>query len=170
MSAASRILVAAAAVLLVLGAHAAPRGVPVSPVAGQFDPPSKPTGPISVDYRLAETPALAMPLTITVTARAEAGAGRLLLQTSSSDSAALWVSAAAPVAASEGAQAWVLTVVPLLATPSHLQITVAGDIDGVPQARTVVIPIRVAGDVASPPRVEQSDGEALILLPVTESP
>lgn len=170
MSAPLRALVVAAAVLLALGAHAAPRGMLASAGARQFDPPSKPTGPISVDYRLADTPSLAMPLTITVTARAEAGAGRLALQTAASDPQALWVSAAAPVAAGEDVQSWVLTVIPLLATPTHLQVTVAGEIDGVPQARTVVIPIRVAGEVASAPRVERNGGEALILLPVTESP
>ena len=67
------------------------------------------------------------------------------------------------------AYAWELTVVPLAADAGYLSVIVAGTIDGVEQARSVTIALRSTVP-AEAPEVTITDGEALIALPVQESP
>ena len=64
------------AVALGLAAHAgaAPR---VLEALSASELPAKPTGPITVEYRLAARPAVGVPVTITVTARVESDVGTL---------------------------------------------------------------------------------------------
>jgi hypothetical protein len=91
------------------------------------------------------------------------------------DPAALLVAGHSAPVDRDGAQTWVVTVVPLRSTTTYLNVLVVGELDGAPQARNVLIPIRVgvaeaaASSAASAVEVN-AVGEALILLPAAESP
>ena len=161
-----------AAILLVavpLAGTAAPRvGATLSRPA-VIELPGKPTGPIVVDYRLANAPAVGVPLAITITARVESGADlRLEIAASQPSSALLTVPALTTREA--GRYSWEVTVVPLAADAGYLNVIVAGDVDGVAQASSVTIALR--GVRAAPAAVEPpaAQSEALIALPVRETP
>jgi hypothetical protein len=150
-------------------AAAAPRETPV--VATQLE--AKPKGPIAVDVRLAAPPALGSPLTVTVTARAD-GIDRLVLEVRADDPAGLAIGAVSAPVDRAGARTWSVIVVPVRSSGANLSIVVAGEIDGVAQAQSVVTPVRPAG--AAPPVRAMAvgpstrDGENLTLLPVEELP
>ena len=80
------------------------------------------------------------------------------------------VTAPALVTTGEGVYGWTITVVPLAADAGYLSVIVAGVVDGVAQARSITVPLRSA-DAAGPVPAASSGGrEALIALPVQESP
>jgi len=155
--------------LPILG-NAAPRtvGEPVQVVLAEL--PGKPTGPIAVDYRLAAEPAVGVPLKITITARVEGGVGALRLETSASVPNAVLLTVPSLVTSGDGGYAWELTVVPLTADAGYLNVIVAGEIDGVAQARSVSIPLRTAAAAIRPEVRAEAGTETLIALPVRETP
>lgn len=134
---------------------------------------TKPQGPIALDVRLAATPALGVPLTVTVTARADAAAvDRLALEARVDDSAALVIGEQSGPVDRSGARSWVVTVVPMRASGGRLSIVVAGEIDGVVQARAVTTEVRPAGATPAVRALSIAPAEAgrenLSLLPVEE--
>ena len=152
-----------------MGAAGAPRTLDAPVRAAEFELPGKPTGPIAVDYRLAATPAVGVPLTIVITARAAGATDGLRVETSASAPRDALMAVPTAVVAPVGAQAWELTVVPLAPDAGYVTVVVMGDIDGVSQARTVTIALRSA---TAPAAAGVKDGadETLIALPVIETP
>jgi hypothetical protein len=163
MSAGS-VAVGVLAAVLAGGAAAAPRDAERTPTV--VERPSKPTGPIAVEFRLGGTPVVGVPLTIAVTARVAGGAA-LAIEATPTDTRALQVSDPVLVGSEEGRFEWTLSVVPLAADAGFVNVLVTGTIDGVAQARSVAIPLRVAAATASqePPA---EGGENLIALPAEE--
>ena len=149
-------------------AGAAPRAAEGAALARE-QLPVKPTGPIGVEYRVAAQPQVGVPLEIAVTARVEADVGRVTIEAAASATGAVLVTAPALVTAGAGVYAWTITVVPLVAEAGYLSVTVAGDVDGVAQARSLTVPLRSADAPAVRP-APPARGEALIALPVQESP
>jgi hypothetical protein len=148
---------------------AAPRTLDESTRAVRFELPGKPTGPIAVDYRLAAVPTVGVPLTIAITARADGETAGLRLEASASEPRDVLLAVPMAVAARDGAQAWEVTVVPLAPDAGYVMVVVAGEIDGVTQARTVTIALR--GSEAPPAAAaREGAGETLIALPVLETP
>jgi hypothetical protein len=137
--------------------------------------PGKPTGPIGVDYEFVGEAAIGQALDVVITAQVPGAAAALVLEARARDPAALLVAAHSAPVDRDGAQTWVVTVVPLHSTTTYLNVLVVGELDGAPQARNVLIPIRVgvaegvAAAAASAVEV-RAVGEALILLPAIESP
>jgi hypothetical protein len=131
--------------------------------------PGKPTGPIAVEHRLAGEPMVGVPLKIALTARVAGTVGRLSIEATATTPRAALVSAPLLVAVEGDAYAWELTVVPLAADAGYLSVIVSGTIDGVEQARSVTIALR-STVLAEALDVTIADGEALIELPVQESP
>ena len=158
------------AALLSAGAAAA---APLEPpaVAARRAVPPKPAGPIGVDVRLNAEPVLGVPVTVTITARAET-ISDLTLEARAADPGALAIGAASLPVDRGGARSWSLTVVPLRATGGYLSVVVAGQIDGVAEARSVVIPVRPAGsapEVRAPAAAPAAGSrENLSVLPVEE--
>lgn len=133
--------------------------------------PGKPVAPIAVEHTLSAEPALGVPLTVTITARAEPSVGALTIEVHGDE--ALGV-AAPPLAAAApaGTSIWTVTVTPVAAGTGYLSVLVQGEAGGEPQARSLLIPIRVG--VAKPAAVEpvkiDGGGEQIIALPAEESP
>ena len=148
---------------------AAPRAEErASPAAA--DLPVKPTGPIGVEYRVAAQPAVGVPLEIAVTARVQADVGRVTIEAAASSGSAVLVAAPALVRSGEGVYAWTITVVPLAPEGGYLSVIVAGDVDGVAQARSITVPLRSAEASGSVSPARSAGRETLIALPVQESP
>jgi hypothetical protein len=150
-------------------AAAAPRAEERAPPA-PADLPVKPTGPIGLEYRVAAQPSVGVPLEIAVTARVQADVGRVTIEAAASSTGAALVTAPALVRSGEGVYAWTITVVPLTAQAGYLSVIVAGDVDGVAQARSITVPLRSADASGSVPAASAGGREALIALPVQESP
>ncbi len=129
----------------------------------------KPTGPIGVEYRVAAQPAVGVPLEIAVTARVQADVSGVTIGANPTNARAVLITAPALVSASEGVYSWTITVVPLAAEAGYLSVIVAGDLDGVAQARSVTVPLR-STDARGPSAAASDGAEALIALPVQESP
>jgi len=152
---------------------AAPRpGEASAPVAERR--PVKPGGPIAVEYRLAAQPAAGNPLEIAVSAHVEAGVRNVTIEADPSAPRAVLVTPPELVAAADGAYSWRITVVPLVAEAGYLTVVVSGEADGLTQARSVTVslasaPQPGAAPAAAPPAAPV-EGEALIALPVEESP
>jgi hypothetical protein len=171
--------------LLAVAAAAAPRPVatPLDGAAGGVRPgaravqrvsPGKPSGPIGVDYEVVGEVAIGQALDVVITAQVPGAAAALVLEVNARDPAALLVAGHSAPVDRDGAQTWVVTVVPLHSTTTYLNVLVVGELDGAPQARNVLIPIRVGvaeAVAAAASAVEvRAVGEALILLPAIESP
>jgi hypothetical protein len=148
--------------------RAAPPAERVTPVRAAY--PGKPTGPIAVDYRLGAPPAVGTPLEIEITARVQAAVSDLAIEASPSAPRSLLVTPPTFVAAGEGVYSWRITVVPLTTDAGYLSVVVAGTVDGLPQARSVTVPLRSAAAPEAASAAGDSSGEALIALPVQESP
>jgi len=164
-----------AATILVAAVLAAPSFVRAAPPPGERAParaelPGKPTGPIAVEYRLAAQPEVGVPLAIDVTARVEAAVSNLSLEANASIPRAVLVTTPELGAAGDGVYSWRITVVPLAAEAGYLSVIVAGNVDGLPQASTVTVSLRGAGAAGPAPAAVSAAGEALIALPVQESP
>jgi hypothetical protein len=155
-----------AAAPLALAAAPEKAGAPPQPV--RFESPGKPTGPIAVEHQFGGHLAVGASVSLTITARVEPGAGELAIETTATEPRAVVLSAPVLVATGSGRYSWQLTVVPLAVDAGYLNVVVSGEIDGVPQARTVTVALRSAEPpaVAAPP----SDDEPLIALPVEETP
>ena len=132
--------------------------------------PAKPTGPIAVEYRVAATPVVGVPLEIEVSARVEPDVKGLTIEANASAPRAVLVTPPSVVTAGDGVYAWRLTVVPLATEAGYLSIIVAGRVDGVAQARGVTVPLRVAAAGGPAAAREVAGPEALIALPVQETP
>jgi hypothetical protein len=144
---------------------APPLGERLAPLSSEL--PGKPMGPIAVDYRLTGSPSVGVALTILVTARVADPSARLALEAAPGDARLLLSAAPELVAASGGVYSWSVVVVPLAAA-TYLDVVVAGEIDGVAQARSLVIPVRGAEGPATGGRAHAAP-EALIELPVVET-
>jgi hypothetical protein len=131
--------------------------------------PGKPTGPIAVEHRLAAEPMVGVPLKIALTARVAGTVGRLSIEAIATTPQAAVVSPPLLVAVEGDAYAWEITVVPLAADAGYVSVIVSGTIDGVEQARSVTIALRSSAP-AEAAAVTAAEGEALIALPVEESP
>jgi hypothetical protein len=160
------IVAALAALLFAPGVGAAPPEAE-RPRAAHAERPSKPTGPIAVDHRLAAAPQVGVPLAIFIAART-ASAATLSLEATASQPDSLSVAAPRLVSAAEGRFEWAVEVIPLAADAGFVNVVVAGEIDGIPQARSVAIALRMTADAVERTPTA-ADGEALIALPVDES-
>jgi hypothetical protein len=163
-------LVAALLLAASVGTSAAPRPAD-APTPAVERLPVKPGGPIAVEYRLAAQPVVGVPLELTVTAHVEPGVTNVTLEAQPSAPRAVLVTVPEPVAAADGAHSWRITVVPLVEAAGYLTVVVAGVADGLAQARSVT----VALGSGAPPGADAAaaapaDGEAMIALPVEESP
>ena len=76
----------------------------------------------------------------------------------------------AVVAGADGLYSWTITVVPLAADAGYLSVVVSGQVEGLAQARSVTIPLASGAAESAAPLPQPADGEALIALPVQESP
>jgi hypothetical protein len=162
------IILAVASIAWPLSIDAAPRTVG-SAVPVRAERPGKPTGPIAVEHLLAAEPMVGVPLKIAVTARVAGEVGRLSIEATATTPQAAVVSPPLLVAVEGDAYAWELTVVPLATDAGYVSVIVSGTIDGVEQARSVTIPLRSTAP-AEAAAVTAAEGEALIALPVEESP
>ena len=100
----------------------------------------------------------------------EADVNGLTIEANASTPRALLITAPELETGDDGIYVWTITVVPLAADAGYLNVIVAGRVDGVPQARGVTVPLRsAAGEGPSPAPVEPRR-EALIALPVQETP
>jgi hypothetical protein len=139
------------------------------PARVRIERPGKPTGPIAVEHRLTAEPRVGVALTIAITARVAGEVGRLSIEAAPTAPRAAVVSPPVLMAVEGDAYSWEITVVPLLADAGYLSVIVSGSIDGVEQARSVTIPLRSTVP-AEAPAGKVAEGEALIALPVQESP
>jgi hypothetical protein len=148
---------------------AAPREVVEarSPARAEF--PVKPTGPIAVEHHLAAVPAVGVPLTVTISARVAGQASALRLETSASRPDTVLLTTPTLVAAADSEFTWTLTIVPLAADAGYLNVEVEGEVDGLPQARSVSIAVRTAPPTADD-AAARGNSEMLIALPVRETP
>jgi hypothetical protein len=138
--------------------------------AARVELPGKPTGPISVEYRLAAEPAVGVPLTVTITARVENDVGTLGIEANATSPRAALVTTPQLTSAGDGSYVWELTVVPLAAEAGYLSVIVSGASEGVAQASSVTIALRSTASPAETPPPAAAEGEALIALPVQETP
>ena len=169
MSARAAIAWAAAILTLALPAAAAPPEHERA-AASPRDLRVKPTGPIAVEYRVPAPAAVGVPLQIEVKARVEPDVSGLTIDASASAPRALLITMPELVTSAEGVYVWAITVVPLAAQAGYLNVIVAGRIDGVAQARGVTVPLHGASGEGPAPAAGAPGREALILLPVQESP
>jgi hypothetical protein len=147
---------------------AAPRAAEIAaPV--RVDLPGKPTGPIAVEHRLTSEPMVGVPLKLAITARVAGEVGRLSIEATATAPRAAVVSPPVLMAVEGEAYSWEITVVPLAVDAGYLSVIVSGSIDGVEQARSLTIALRSTVPTEAP-AVTVADGEALIALPVQESP
>jgi hypothetical protein len=161
--------------VLLSAALALPTLLSAAPRAAEPEAPErsdvrvKPTGPIGVEYRLAAPPAVGVALEIAITARVQAEVRRVTIEANATTARAVLVTPPTLVSAGDGVYSWTITVVPLAAEAGYLSVIVAGDVDGVAQARSVTVPLR-STDAGGTSPVTPADEEALIALPVQESP
>jgi hypothetical protein len=148
---------------------AAPRAADGSPPAVAHLP-AKPTGPIAVEYRVAAAPMVGVPLEIEVKARVERDVEGLTIEANPSAPHAVLVTPPGVVSAGDGVYAWKITVVPLAEEAGYLSLIVAGRVDGVAQARGVTVPLRSVAAAGRAPAADAGGPEALIALPVQETP
>jgi len=147
----------------------APREVVEGRSPARTELPVKPTGPIAVEHHLGAVPAVGVPLTVTISARVAGQADALRLETSASRPEAVLLTTPTLVASGDSEFTWVLTIVPLAVDAGYLNVAVAGDVDGLPQARSVSIAVRTAPRTADDPAAH-GNSETLIALPVRETP
>jgi hypothetical protein len=153
-------------------AGAAPRPADASPPAVERLP-VKPGGPIAVDYELAAQPTVGVPFEVAVTAHVEAGVTNVTLAADPSVPRAVLVTVPELLAAADGTYSWRVTAVPLTEDAGYLTIVVSGTADGVAQSRSVTVALgsaAQAGAAPAAPPAASAEGEALIALPVQESP
>jgi hypothetical protein len=148
---------------------AAPREVVEGRAPARAEFPVKPTGPIAVEHHLGADPAVGVPLTITLSARVSGQVDALRLDASASRPDALLLTTPELVASGDSEFTWVHTIVPLAVDAGYLNVAVAGDIDGLPQARSVSIAVRTVPPTADAPAAH-GNSETLIALPVRETP
>ncbi|HET7609410.1 MAG TPA: hypothetical protein VFL84_12085 [Gammaproteobacteria bacterium] len=140
------------------------------PAPARLRVPGKPTGPIAVEYTLAGAPAVGVPLEIAVKARVEADVKGLAIEANPSAPRAVLVTPPELVTAADGVYSWTITVVPLAVEAGYLSVIVAGRVDGVAQARGVTVSLHGAAVQGAAPSAGPADPEALIALPVEETP
>jgi hypothetical protein len=148
-----------------LGGAAPPVAERARPVRAEF--PGKPTGPIVVNHRFGAAPTVGVPLKIEITARADGVVGGLGIEANATVPNAVLVTPPVLTAAHAGASPWELTAAPLAAEAGSSSVTVAGRLDGAPQARRVTTALRSAAGQAA--TGEAAAGETLIALPAQES-
>ena len=92
------------------------------------------------------------------------------LEVTASDASSALVTVPTLAASEAGQYSWRVTVVPLATEAGYLNVIVAGDVEGVAQASAVTISLRSAGDAAPAAAEPAAQPEALIALPVLETP
>lgn len=134
----------------------------------------KPTGPIGVSYELAGEPLLGLPLAIEIriTADAPLTAARLSLRPSEGlrlDAPVAAVDLAQVDASREAVVAVVVT--PIVAGVHYLTVVVEGRANGAPQARNLMIPVRLgpAKDLPRPVLKQEPDGRVIRPLRTLET-
>jgi hypothetical protein len=139
-----------------LAGAAKPRGEPAASAT------PKPTAPIAITHRLAGEPALGQPVEVILSIAAEGEMTGVNLSFDADDPLAMIDPVGSlgigTLHAGEGADVAV-TVLPLLDRTHYLSVTVTAFVDGMPQARTIAVPIRLPG---SDPGTSDTDaaGEA----------
>lgn len=123
--------------------------------AGSGRSAGKPVAPFALAYEVVGTPAVGQALEIRVTVRPGVPMSDLRLE--AADEASLQVDAAsaeqsAPSATPASPAAWTVGVVPLEQGVLRLRLTASGIIDGVRQARSIAVPIRVGTAGKSAPQ------------------
>ena len=118
----------------------------------------KPTPPIAITHRLATEPALGQPVEVILSIAAEGEMTGVNLRFDADDPLAMIDPVDSlgigTLRAGEGADVAV-TVLPLLDRTHYLSVTVTALIDGVPQTRSIAVPIRLPGS-----ELPQSDNDA----------
>jgi hypothetical protein len=170
MSARTKFMIAICVSLWPALSSAAPREVAEARSNAPAEWPVKPTGPIAVEHHLGAEPAVGVSLTITISARVSGSTDSLRLEATASRPEAVLLTAPRLVASAESEFTWVVTVVPLAADAGYLNVAVAGDVDGLPQARSVAIALRGAPSAIPAESAGHGNSETLIALPVRETP
>jgi hypothetical protein len=132
--------------------------------------PAKPTGPIAVEYHVGAPLPASRRSPRSRSARVELDVEGLTIEANASAPHAVLLTPPAVVTAGDGVYAWKITVVPLAAEAGYLSVIVAGRVDGVAQARGVTVPLRGEAAGGPAPAAETAGPEALIALPVQETP
>jgi hypothetical protein len=160
----------AALLLAFSAASAAPRQAgAAAPAVERL--PVKPGGPIAVEYRLAAQPVVGVPLELTVTAHVEANVTNVTIETDPSAPGAVLVAVPELVAVADGTYSWRITAVPLAGDAGYLTVVVSGAADGLAQSRSVTVALGSAPPPGGAPAAARpGGGEALIALPVQETP
>lgn len=126
------------------------------PLAGMAKPRSestasvtpKPSAPIAITHRLSGEPALGQPVEVILSIAAEGEMTGVNLRFDADDPLAMIDPADSlgigTLHAGEGADVAV-TVLPLLDRTHYLSVTVTAFVDGMPQSRTIAVPIRLPG-------------------------
>lgn len=128
-------------------ATAAPRHAATDGGSAATRSPGKPTAPLAIEFALAAEPAPGALLEISIEVTAPNDVTGLALDARADDGAALLVAAQVPVVGKRGA--WTVTVVPLAAATSYLNVTVQGTLGTATQTRAVAIPVRAGGAAAA---------------------
>jgi hypothetical protein len=117
----------------------------------RVDVAGKPVAPFGVRSDVVGTPSVGQPVEVRITVRPSLPMTELELEAAgdaSLDVAAADARQSAPSATRESPAEWSVSVVPRDAGTLRLKVTVDGVIDGERQARSIVVPIRVAGQAA----------------------
>ena len=148
------------------------------PVAAEriVESPGKPTPPIGIRYELLGRPQVGQPLSIRITTRSSAVANAVATQVQGDEGLHVSEASANFAVATMSVDEPVvntLSVTPLREGIHYLSVVVQGEIDGVVQADTVRIPIRIgdAQPVRKPVGTPATDetGEAIISLPADQN-
>lgn len=118
----------------------------------------KPTPPIAITHRLATEPALGQPVEVILSIAAEGEMTGVNLRFDADDPLAMIDPVDSlgigTLSAGEGTDVAV-TVLPLLDRTHYLSVTVTAFVDGMPQTRSIAVPIRLPGS-----ELRQSDNDA----------
>jgi hypothetical protein len=161
-------------VLALVGTLAWAAAVPGAPADRQGPPPGgKPVAPIAIDYALTDELALGRATTVVITIVAEQPLRNAVVVLGAPEGVVIGGTAARTelgnLAAGEAVELRV-TLTPLALERQRLGVTVAGDIEGGPQARTVAIPLRLGAAARKSPVVLKLDADGALLHALPASP
>jgi hypothetical protein len=161
-------------VLALVGPLACAAAALAAPADRQDPPPGgKPVAPIALDYALFGELALGRPTTVVITLVPEQARRNAVVVLSVPEAVVIGDAQArtdlGDLAAGEAVELRV-TLTPLALERLSLGVTVAGDMQGVPQARTVAIPLRLAATARKSPVVLKLDADGALLHALPASP
>lgn len=141
---------------------------------------AKPIPPIDISYELVGDAQVGRPLALRVTSRSQLALTNVSFQVYGDERVEVaQVASERNVARLPRDEAMIrtVTVTPLVDGASHVSVLVRADVNGVTQARSILIPIRVGASAAraDPPEPDgnlmvDESGELIISLPAQETP